>query len=141
MQKNWDVVAPQLAQEAPSHFAGDDRDDKIWKFLSGDPPEPLKWHDEELAKKFWKRVHPSYGESLEQMNRGEAPLERLNLNDFLSDSTDDWQESSRWQDDTGPYRASANAFVERFSAAWPNRRGSCEKEGIKRSRKSAGRSG
>jgi len=141
MQKNWDVVAPQLAQEAPSHFAGDDRDDKIWKFLSGDPPEPLKWHDEELAKKFWKRVHPSYGESLEQMNRGEAPLERLNLNDFLSDSTDDWQESSRWQDDTGPYRASANAFVERFSAAWPNRGGSCEKEGIKRSRKSAGRSG
>jgi len=139
MKKNWDIVADQLAQEAPAHFAGDGRDDKIWEFLSGDPPEALKWDDPELAEKFWKRVHPSYAEGLEMMNRGEAPLERWNLADFLSDSHDEYQKPNRWQDDTGPYRASANAFVERFSAAWSNRGGSCEAKGIKRSRKPAGR--
>jgi hypothetical protein len=139
MKKKWDVIAPQLAREAPAHFAGDDRDDKIWEFLSNDPPQPLEWDDDELAEKFWKRVHPSYSEGLEKMNRGEIPLERWNLKDFLSESHDDWQQSDRWQDDTGPYRASANAFVERFSAVWSNRGGSCETEGIKRSRKPAGR--
>jgi hypothetical protein len=142
MQKNWDVVAPQLAREAPAHFAGDDRDDKIWEFLSGDPPEAMKWDDPELAEAFWKRVHPSYAEGMEKMNRGEIPLERWNLADFLSDSHDDWQQPDRWQDDTGPYRASAataNTLIERFSAAWSSHGGVREKEGIKRSRKPAGR--
>jgi ribosomal protein S18 acetylase RimI-like enzyme len=144
MARSFDKIAPELAKEARMLLGGDDSSNKIWEFLSGDPPQALKWDDDELAEKFWKRVHPTYAESLERMNRGESPLERLKLADFLSDSHDDWQESSRWQDDTGPYQASAatsNAFTERFSAAWSSHGGGREKEGVRRSRKLARRGG